>query len=260
MGWQARRPELECGAREDCWTLRLVVSSDYNHNWRGFARVSLEKQSEMERRDGDFHSCTKSIKSAYLRAELFARCRKRLGGPICRFRGMGRSLHPEQRRPMRGQRTAEPVHAADAVRVHGVADGSVGGCAGLLGKVRVPEVPAFIDHRVLPARGLEVGVEPVYILLPLVRRDGKPVGVPAVPAHWRRGGERRGRALQLRTVRGGGKQQQKQGGAEHRGGDAGAAVSTRVYLGIHGICVRNRSRGGVGHADELCRGRAQAVS
>ena len=72
---------------------------------------------------------------------------------------------------------------------------------------RVLQVPAFIDHHVLPSERLQVLVEPSYVRLELGLGNGEPIGIPAIPSH-------RGRGRQV-----GGCQAGRSGEHDQKGGD-----------------------------------------
>ena len=71
---------------------------------------------------------------------------------------------------------------------------------GLTLALRVGEIPTFVDHDILPAISLQVGVQPVDVGFELLLGDAKPIRIPTVPAHRRRGGELSERVVEMKPT------------------------------------------------------------
>src|ERR1700733_12887327 len=52
---------------------------------------------------------------------------------------------------------------------------------------RLPQIPPFIDHHILPSQRLQVPMQPEDIRFVLSLSDSQPIRIPAIPPH-RRGG------------------------------------------------------------------------
>src|ERR1700733_3785553 len=62
---------------------------------------------------------------------------------------------------------------------------------------RLPQIPPFIDHHILPSQRLQVPMQPEHIGFVLSLSDSQPIRIPAVPPHRRSRRElRRGNATQ----------------------------------------------------------------